>query len=62
MRDKEFGKAYGVLIQNMEPSAGILARAVFVLDANDNIVYTESVPEITTEPNYQKALDVLANL
>ena len=61
MRDKEFGKAYGVLIQD-GPLAGILARAVFVLDANDNIVYTELVPEITTEPNYQKALDVLANL
>jgi thiol peroxidase len=61
MRDKEFGKAYGILIQD-GPLAGILARAVFVLDANDNVVYTELVPEITTEPNYQKALDVLAAL
>lgn len=61
MRDKEFGKTYGVLIQD-GLLAGLLARAVIVLDANDNVVYTELVPEITKEPNYQKALDVLAGL
>lgn len=55
MRDKEFGKAYGILIQD-GPLAGILARSVFVLDANDQIVYAELVSEITTEPDYQKAL------
>ncbi len=55
MRDKEFGKAYGTLITD-GPLAGINARAVLVLDEHDKIVYTELVPEITQEPNYDKAL------
>ena len=32
------------------------ARAVVVIDANDNVVYTELVPEIVNEPNYDAAL------
>ncbi len=58
MRDKEFGKAYGILIQD-GVLAGLLARAVFVLDEKDHILYMEIVPEITTEPNYHKALEAL---
>lgn len=59
MRDKNFAKDYGVLIQD-GPLAGITARAVVVLDENDKVVYTELVPEIVQEPNYDKALAVLA--
>lgn len=58
MRDKEFGKSYGVLIQD-GPLAGLLARSVFVLDEKDHVLYTELVPEITQEPNYHKALEIL---
>lgn len=58
MRDKEFGKSYGVLIQD-GPLAGLLARSVFVLDEKDHVLYVELVPEITQEPNYHKALEVL---
>ncbi len=58
MRDKEFGKAYGLLIQD-GPIAGILARSIFVIDENDQIVYSELVDEVTTEPDYQKALSYL---
>lgn len=58
MRDKEFGKAYGVLIQD-GPLAGILARSVLVLDEKDHVLYAELVPEIAQEPNYHKALEVL---
>ena len=58
MRDKEFGKAYGILIQE-GPMAGLLARAVFVLDEKDHLLYFELVPEITQEPNYHGALKVL---
>ncbi|HSX10605.1 MAG TPA: thiol peroxidase [Chlamydiales bacterium] len=57
MRDKEFGKSYGVLIQD-GPLAGVLARSVIVLDEKDHVLYTELVPEITSEPNYHKALEV----
>lgn len=58
MRNKSFAKDYGVLIQD-GPLAGITARAVVVLDANDKVVYTELVPEIAQEPNYDKALSAL---
>ena len=58
MRDKEFGKAYGVLIQD-GPLAGILARSVLVIDEKDHILYSELVSEVTQEPNYHKALEAL---
>lgn len=55
MRDKNFAKDYGVLITD-GPLAGITARAVVVLDENDNVIYTQLVPEIADEPDYDKAL------
>lgn len=58
MRTKDFAKTYGVLIEN-GPLAGICSRAVVVLDENDKVVYTELVAEITTEPDYDKALAAL---
>jgi thioredoxin-dependent peroxiredoxin len=57
LRDRSFGKAYGVVILDGK-LAGLLARAVVVLDASDRVVYTEQVPEIGSEPNYAAALDV----
>jgi thiol peroxidase len=58
MRDKNFAKDYGVLIQD-GPLAGICARAVVVLDEHDKVLYTELVPEIVQEPDYDKALAAL---
>jgi thiol peroxidase len=58
MRDRNFAKDYGVLITD-GPLAGITSRAVVVLDPNDKVVYTEMVPEIGEEPNYDKALAAL---
>jgi len=58
MRNKDFGKAYGLLMED-GPLAGVLARSVFVLDEKDHVLYTELVNEITTEPNYHKALEIL---
>lgn len=58
MRSKNFAKDYGVLITD-GPLAGITARAVVVLDASDKVVYTELVPEIAQEPNYDKAIAAL---
>lgn len=55
MRSRNFAKDYGVLI-NDGPLAGITARAVVVTDENDKVVYTEMVPEIKQEPDYDKAL------
>ncbi|MEJ2361329.1 MAG: thiol peroxidase [Gammaproteobacteria bacterium] len=58
MRNRNFAKDYGVLIQD-GPLAGITARAVVVIDENDKVVYTELVPEIAQEPDYDKAIAAL---
>jgi thioredoxin-dependent peroxiredoxin len=50
-----FGEDYGVTIAD-GPMAGLLARAVVVIDANGNVAYTELVPEIAQEPDYDAAL------
>ena len=57
-RDKGFKQAYGVDITS-GPLAGVTARAVVVLDANDNVLYSQLVPEIKEEPNYDAALAAL---
>jgi len=59
MRSKAFAKDYGVLIQD-GPLAGITARAVVVLDADNKVVYTELVPEIAQEPDYEAAIAALS--
>ncbi|MGF1642930.1 MAG: thiol peroxidase [Thiotrichales bacterium] len=58
MRSRNFAKDYGVLITD-GPLAGITARAVVVLDADNKVTYTELVPEIVQEPNYDAALAAL---
>ncbi len=58
MRGREFMKAYGVEITS-GPLAGVSARGVVVLDANDTVLYSELVPEIAQEPNYEAALAAL---
>lgn len=59
MRDRMFAKDYGVLIVD-GPLAGIMARAVVVVNEQGKVAYTELVPEITQEPDYDKALAALA--
>jgi len=58
MRSRNFAKDYGVLMVD-GPLAGITGRAVVVLDAGDKVVYTQLVPEITTEPDYDAAIKAL---
>jgi thiol peroxidase len=58
MRSRNFAKDYGVLIVD-GPLAGITARAVVVLDADNKVVYTQLVPEITQEPDYDAAMAAL---
>jgi len=58
MRDRQFAEDYGVSIVD-GPLASLAARAVVVLDENNEVVYTELVPEITQEPNYEGALAAL---
>ena len=56
LRTREFGDAYGARITT-GPMAGLLSRAIVVIDENDKVVYTEQVPEIAQEPDYAKALE-----
>ena len=58
LRGREFIKDYGVEIAD-GPLAGLTARAVVVLDENDNVLHSELVKEIAEEPNYEAALAVL---
>jgi len=54
----DFGNAYGVQLADGK-LAGLMARAVVVLDEEGVVRHTELVPEIAQEPNYQYALDAL---
>ncbi len=58
MRSKNFAKDYGLLIED-GPLAGLTARAVLVLDEDNKVLYTELVPEIAQEPDYDKAFAAL---
>lgn len=57
-RTSDFGENYGVLMEE-GPLYGLLARAVVVIDPEGKIIYTELVPEIGTEPNYEAVLEIL---
>ncbi len=57
-RDGTFGISYGVTIAD-SPLEGLHSRAVVVLDINGKVKYTEQVPEIAQEPDYQAALAAL---
>ena len=54
-QDRNFGNSYGMLIEELK----LLARGVFVLDKDGKVVYSEVVPEVTQEPNYEAALAAL---
>lgn len=53
-----FGDHYGVTIAD-GPLAGLLSRAVVVINEAGKVIYTEQVPEIAQEPNYDAALAAL---
>lgn len=56
--DKDFSKAYGVLMTDGKLK-GLSARAIFVIDRNGEIIYKEIVEDVTSEPNYEAALDAI---
>lgn len=51
----QFGKDFGIFL----PELGKLARSVFVLDAEGNVVYKELVNEVTNEPDYESAIQAV---
>ncbi|MGA1862576.1 thiol peroxidase [Deferribacter thermophilus] len=57
-KDADFGQKYGLLIKELR----LLARAVLVIDKDDNIIYYELVKEVTDHPDYDKLFAFLDNL
>jgi thiol peroxidase len=60
-RSPEFGKDYGVTITS-GPLAGLLSRAIILLDKSGRVAYTEQVPELGQEPDYDATMLALAKL
>ncbi|MEU5216689.1 thiol peroxidase [Streptomyces sp. NPDC020807] len=58
LRGREFHTNYGVDLAD-GPLAGLTARAVVVLDENDQVLHTQLVGEIADEPDYEAALAAL---
>ena len=57
-RDASFGTSYGVLIKDLR----LLARAVFVIDADSIVRYKEVVSEVTDHPDYEKLFDAVRSV
>ena len=57
-RSLEFGQNYGIKIVD-GPLKGLLGRAIVILDGAGKVTYTELVPEIVNEPNYDAALSAV---
>jgi thiol peroxidase len=55
LRDRSFGSAYGVEMRDGK-LAGLLSRAVVVIDSGGTVVHAQQVPEIGSEPDYASAL------
>lgn len=55
IRNLDFGEKYGVAIAD-GPLAGLLARAIVIIDGEGKVTYTQQVPEIAQEPDYEDAL------
>ncbi len=59
-KDKGFAQSYGLRFED-GPFEGLLARAVVVIDTKGEVIYTEMVEKIGSEPNYQSALQAMQN-
>ena len=59
LRGREFLADYGVAIAD-GPLAGLAARAVVILDADNQVIHAELVPEISQEPDYDAATKALS--
>lgn len=60
-KDGSFGADYGVAFKE-GPLSTLFSRAVVILDENLNVIYTEHVPKLMDEPNYQTAMEALENV
>ncbi|TCO07648.1 thiol peroxidase [Natronoflexus pectinivorans] len=54
-KNLDFGLKYGFVIEELR----LLSRGTIIIDKEDKIRYVEYVPEVTQEPDYEKALKAL---
>lgn len=54
-RDGEFGKAYGIMIEELK----LLARAVFVINESGVLTYSQLVPEVANPPAYEPVFEAI---
>ncbi|MEA2041636.1 MAG: thiol peroxidase [Bacteroidota bacterium] len=57
-KDLDFGEKYGFVMAPLR----LLARGTVVIDKDNTVKHVEYVSEVTTEPNYEAALKVAAEL
>jgi thiol peroxidase len=57
-RDENFGMKYGVLMKD-GPLAGLYARSIVIIDETGKVIYTQLVPDITQEPDYDSAMKAI---
>jgi thiol peroxidase len=58
LRNSNFGKDFGVVITD-GPLAGLFSRAIVIADEKGTVLYSEQVPDIVQEPDYEAALAIL---
>lgn len=58
-RSTDFLKGYGLTVDE-GPLKGLLARSVVIINPNGNVIFSETVAELTDEPDYEEALRVLS--
>jgi thioredoxin-dependent peroxiredoxin len=58
-KDNSFSEAYGAEITSGSPLTGLFSRAVVVIDKDQNVIHTEQVSDISSEPDYEAAIHYL---
>jgi len=57
-KDLSFGMKYGFVIEGLR----VLSRGIIIIDKENTVKYVEYVSEITSQPDYEKALSILKAL
>lgn len=57
-KNRDFGKNYGTYIKEV----GLLARSIFVVDENNKVTYAEYCSEVSSDPDYDGALNAVKSL
>jgi thiol peroxidase len=59
-KERSFGENYGITFKD-GPLQSLFSRAIVIINEEGEVIYTEHVPKLADEPNYQKALEAIKN-